>query len=83
MNAQQVIRNAIPTASDGLCEMILWGRTGFPCFGDINERVIYKAAMRWQRACNKGIELCELCDRLAVKNHICDTCRTALSRVSV
>jgi len=82
MNAKQVIRNAIPNASDGLCEMIIWGRTGFPCFGDVNAKVIYKAAKRWYRAVSKGNELCEFCDSFAVKNHLCDSCRNALSRCS-
>ena len=41
MNAAEIIRNAIPNASDLLVEIILWERTPFPV-GAVTAKTLYK-----------------------------------------
>lgn len=59
MTAQEVIRGAIPDASDELCMYILWGRTPFPC-GPVTAKSLYRVASGFRRA--RGY-LCEYCER--------------------
>ena len=77
MDIRTIIRAAIPGATDDVCGWILWGRTPYP-MGAISARSVYKAASRIQRAAATGKRLCELCDRLAVKD-ICQRCEDVLS----
>ena len=70
MTAQDVIRNAVPGASDSFCEFILWSRTPFP-FGAIDAKTLYKSTMTYHRAYKNKIELCELCDNKVYKKGIC------------
>jgi hypothetical protein len=83
VKASDVIRNAIPDATDELCEFVLWGRTPYPC-GRITARDLYKSAHRFHRASIAGIRLCECCDRIAVTGMwMCAICSKALEpRVS-
>ncbi len=77
---QAVVRAAIPGASDGLCEHVLWGRTAFPAKG-VSARDIYRAASRLRRATDKGERLCDTCDRKASPGKwSCAHCRAALAR---
>lgn len=78
MKIQDVIRAAIPGASDELCEFIVWERTPAPV-GAITARSLYKAADRFRRAEDNGIRLCEMCDRIARDGHyLCAECKRAL-----
>lgn len=80
MTPAEIVRRAIPTADDALCEHIVWGRTPFPC-GAITARDLFYAALRWQRAMRSGRRLCEMCDRLAMRNDwLCRPCDEALQR---
>lgn len=79
MTLLQIVRAAIPDASRSLAEHILWGRTAFPV-GTSSAEDIYRAASRWQRAKRNGLQLCDLCDRLAVEHDLCEQCRKALDR---
>lgn len=80
MTPAEVVRAAIPGASDGLVEHIVWGRTPFPC-GPITTRSLYDAARRWLRAGKSGKQLCELCDRVVTppEEWTCDRCLAAMS----
>lgn len=81
MTSEEIIRAAIPGASDGLCDHILWGRTPFPV-GSITPKSLYRAASAWKRACDKNIELCELCHRKATDGMLCERCSAALRQPS-
>lgn len=79
MNAMQVVRAAIPGASEQLCEHVLWSRTAFP-FGHVGPRDLYRAADRLRRATEKGIELCEFCDAITEPDKMaCRRCDAALT----
>lgn len=76
----EVIKRSIPGTPPEIMEHILWGRTAFP-FKKINARDLYKAATRFIRASNKGITLCDHCDRIAkLDSYICERC-DAIKRV--
>ena len=81
MTPAEVIRAAIPDADEALVEHILWGRTPFPC-GPVSALDIYRAASRFARAKRNGLELCDCCDRLVIKNHLCASCRDGLEQAS-
>ncbi len=79
MLTSDVIRAAIPNASDELCEQILWERTPFPV-GSMNAKSLYRAASRWQRAIDHGLYLCLFCDNLREKGQwTCAKCDRVLS----
>lgn len=68
-----VIRAAIPEADDNLCEWILWERTPFPF--TLTVRGLWTVSWRMKRVFDKGLKLCELCDRLAEEdNSLCKPC---------
>lgn len=74
----EVIRAAIPTADESLCDHILWGRTAYP-FASLSARDIYRAAYRYRRATEHGRHLCDLCDRLVeAPEYVCTSCRQGL-----
>lgn len=78
MTAEEVIRAAIPDASEALCEHIVWARTPAPC-APLTAQSLFKAAARWKRAELHGLTLCEFCDRLAVADDsLCARCSAAL-----
>jgi hypothetical protein len=79
MTPLQIVQAAIPNATDETVEFVVWCRTPWPCVG-IGPRDIYRAARRWQRAHQHGIKLCEMCDRIAKDNDLCDSCAAALYR---
>ena len=79
MNAEDIIRAAIPDATDGLCDHVLWGRTPFP-FGRLSVRDIYKAASSYRRANEHGLVLCDFCHRVVDSGNVCQTCREGLDR---
>lgn len=83
MNADQIIRAAIPGASNEVCDYILWSRTPFP-IGAITPKQIYRAARSFHRATVNGIQLCELCDsKVARKDAFaCDACEAFLRKHS-
>ena len=81
MDAAEVIRRAIPGATDMECEHILWGRTPFPV-GAVTARRLYEAADRYRRATAAGRRLCEHCDNMARQGEWeCAECAAALGRV--
>jgi hypothetical protein len=79
MTGTEIVRAAIPDASDELAEHILWARTPFPV-GRVSVRDLYLAASRYRRACANGRDLCDFCDRLvpAGERFLCDSCSAAL-----
>lgn len=78
MNAAEIIRAAIPGATDADVDHVVWGRTPFP-FSPMTARVLYRAASRLQRATAHGISLCDFCDRIAQPgDSVCARCRDAL-----
>lgn len=81
MTPADCIRAAIPSASDDLCDHIMWGRTPYP-FTNLGAREFYKAASRYQRASKNGVLLCELCDKPAVNGWTCASCKLALDSVA-
>ena len=80
MTALEVVRAAIPDATEAVVEHILWGRTPFPCVG-ISARQLYQAAVSFRRAKANGIELCAYCHRPALEpDSLCASCRDGLRR---
>jgi hypothetical protein len=78
MRIDEIIRNAIPEATEDLCEYILWNRTAYP-FEGLTAKCVYKAASRFKRAGERGIQLCDFCDRRAMLGKsVCKRCDTAL-----
>ena len=79
MTALDIIRVAIPNADEALADYILWERTPYPC-GAVSARGLYKAASAFRRACDHGIELCDLCHRKleAGQEYTCGRCSLAL-----
>lgn len=77
MTPADFIRAAIPTASDSLCDHIMWGRTPYP-FTRLGARDFYKAASRYHRAAMNGIRLCDFCDKPAVDGWNCQSCLDGL-----
>lgn len=80
MDAARIIYAAIPNAPDFVVDHIIWGRTPYP-FAEVTAKSLYKAASRYKRASDNGIQLCDLCDRPAIANDLCNICRTALDKV--
>ena len=79
MTFAEVIRAAIPNADEATLDHVLWGRTPFP-MGKVTARSLYKAASAFRRACEHGVQLCDFCDRPAVKGcWTCERCAAALS----
>lgn len=80
MNAEQIIKAAIPSATDELINYIVWGRTPFP-FGPVSAKHLYKAASGYQRAMANNISLCELCDnKVPTGEYTCDRCESVLEK---
>jgi len=78
MQIQEIIKAAIPGASDALCEHIVWGRTAYP-FAQITAKGFYQAASRYKRAHDHGFSLCDCCDRKVDRGHsVCPSCDKAL-----
>jgi hypothetical protein len=78
MDSHEIVRAAIPTASDELCSHILWGRTPFP-FTSLTARDLYRAASAYRRAADQGLTMCDMCHRLATPGTwLCASCREAL-----
>ena len=74
MRISQIIKAAVPGASDSFCEYILWSRTPFP-FITVSAKDIYKAAMGANRAIKNNIRLCDFCKNKAVdKGYTCQKC---------
>lgn len=80
MTPHDVVRKAIPDASDSLCEYIVWGRTPFPFIGPPEiVKLIYRAARRYLRAEANNIVLCELCSNKAFDGEdLCFNCDQVL-----
>jgi len=77
-SVEQIVRAAIPGASDTDIEHVLWGRTPFP-FTKLTPRSLFKAASGWRRACRSSRTLCDHCSNEAVKDgYECVRCREAL-----
>jgi len=78
MTFKQVVQAAIPGASEELADFIIWNRTPFP-MGEVTARSLYRAASAWRRANEHGINLCDFCHRIAMKDHwTCEQCDRAL-----
>jgi len=77
----EIIKAAIPTANEDMCEYILWNRTPYP-MAKVSARMLFKAASRTARAYRNGFRLCELCDNLADADGFeCRSCRESLEEV--
>jgi hypothetical protein len=77
--AAEIIRAAVPEASDAFCDHVLWGRTPFP-FWKVTARDLYRAASRVARAQRNGRVLCDQCDNQAAPGkYLCATCAQALA----
>lgn len=82
MTPNEIVRTAIPNASDGLVDHILWGRTSFP-FTKINAKMLYKSATGFKRATDNKLTLCDMCDNIAITGkYICTKCLTSIRRVN-
>lgn len=78
MNPQQIVRAAIPRASDELVDHVLFGRTPYP-LAPVSAQSLYKAAYRFRRAWENGTKLCTFCDRRAIPGEWeCERCARAL-----
>ncbi len=78
MLINEIIRAAIPDASEAMCEYILWERTPFPV-GKITAKSLYRAAARTRRCSERGIKLCDFCDNIAVEGRwACVRCNEVL-----
>lgn len=81
MRIDEVVRAAVPNASDGFIEHILWGRTPYP-MGRITAKSLYKAARRVDRASKNGIRLCDLCDnQVTGSGWECDKCHAVMAAI--
>lgn len=79
MTPQQIVRAAIPGATDEQCDYVLWSRTPFP-IGRISAQSLYKAASRVRRAYEHNRVLCECCDNeITHGEYLCSRCSGALS----
>ncbi len=78
MLIKDIIKAAIPDASDSICEHILWGRTCYPV-GKVTAKDLYRAADRFKRATAHSIRLCDFCDNRAVQGSLCGRCNEALN----
>lgn len=80
MNAEIIIRNAIPGADAEMIDYIMWERTPYP--GRVTPKSIYKAADRVRRAAVNNIRLCEHCDNMLQSDdkYACKRCERALRR---
>lgn len=79
MTGDEIVRAAIPDASESLCSHILWGRTPFP-MGRVTARDLYRAASAFRRAKEHGFQLCDHCHNPAEPGKFeCRRCRAALS----
>lgn len=80
MRIEQIIRAAMPEATDADCEHVLWGMTPFPA-GAVSARTLYRAASRARRASQNGILLCDWCDnkRSEGRGTLCESCWRALN----
>lgn len=79
-DARAIIRAAIPDADDGVCEVVLWGRTPFP-FAPVSARELYRAAHGLARANRRGVQLCDFCPRPAGPTRwLCALCEKVLAR---
>lgn len=82
MTPADIIRAAIPGATDSDVEHVVWGRTAFP-MASVSARDLYRAASRLQRATANGIRLCDFCDRIArTGDWMCVSCDDALRRAA-
>ena len=80
MTPQQIIRAAIPNASDEECDFVLWNRTAFPF--QFKAKSLYKSASSFQRAHNNNIRLCDFCDNKAEDGeYTCPRCEAALDKI--
>ena len=79
MLISDIIKAAIPSADESICEHILWGRTPFPMRG-ISAKELFKSASGFNRANKKGNRLCDWCHCLAVEGKSeCQSCYDALN----
>lgn len=77
-----IIRAAIPGASDATVDHVLWGRTPYP-FKPLTARDIYRAASRCRRAGEHGLTLCDHCNRIAETGKWeCKGCREGLESLN-
>jgi hypothetical protein len=78
MNALDVVRAAMPDATEEDAEFIVWARTPFPMVEGA-ARNIYRAASGWARATRNGRVLCDLCWRAVTgEGMTCETCMRML-----
>ncbi len=76
--AAEIVRAAIPDATEATCEHVLWGMTPFPC-GSVFPKQIFRAASRLRRAEANGVRLCDHCDQMAMLGEwLCTGCDAGL-----
>jgi hypothetical protein len=74
----EVIRAAIPDASESVIDHVLWARTPYPA-GAVRAKDLYQAASGFIRAHRKGRALCDFCERPALLYGVCAECHTKLT----
>lgn len=78
MKIADVVKAAIPDASEADIDFVIWERTPFP-MTKMNARDIYRAASGWNRAMQKGNRLCGWCERqVSLDEHTCERCRAII-----
>lgn len=75
-----IVKEYFPDATEDFIEHVLWGRTAFPA-GTVSgtyEEDVRQACIVLKEAQGKGIELCDMCDRPAIINRLCESCYDTL-----
>lgn len=80
--ASEIVRAAIPDASDDDIEHVLWARTPFPV-GQVSPQSLYRAASGWDRAGKHGLQLCDHCHNVVApgRQFECEACGSALDKL--
>ena len=81
-DVREIIRAAIPGATEDFCEYFMWERTPYP-FGRISAKNLYKWASSFRRAGENNVPLCDLCENMATNHkYTCNRCYDALHTVT-
>jgi hypothetical protein len=81
MDIEKIIKAAMPNATPGMINYIIWSKTPFP-FREVTPKMLYSAAYRLYRAHKNNIFICELCDNKLQPddNLFCEKCCGMLRR---
>ena len=80
-SAGEIVRAAVPDATDDFISYVLWERTPYPV-GAVTAQQLYKAASGAARAYRNGILLCYFCHNKleAPDKLVCSTCKKVVER---